>query len=263
MGFVFLVVMKEKLDTLKRLQKLMSNVDLVSFLKNYTIQNHLPFRKNRRGLLDTVYPELKKFSSIYFSHPFSFLKTANLLNAYILGGFEALEDSLSYSEKDDFISFIKNFQKTSYSLVEFYDGLTTLVKVCAHQNSINYSDLLDDKESLREIHKRVISREGFKQMEDKRWNLYVSLIKVLPEKSDYSAFFNDLFVKAAEANRVMAGYADNPDAGFEFMSPRIMGVSESIIKSRKINFAELKEGLKFFKEDYHDRVVEHVLKTYF
>ena len=263
MGFVFLVFVKEKSEVLKRLYKSFNDVDLVNFLNNYTIQNNLPFSKNRKGLLDAVYPELKKFSPLYFSQPFDFLKNVNILNAYIVGGLEVLESFLSYSEKNGFVGFVNSYQKTVPSLVEFYDDLTTLVRVYACQNSVKPSEILEDKSSLRNIHRDIISPEAFRCMEDERWDLFVSLLKVLPDESDYVEFFEDLYVKATEANRVMAGYADNFDEGVEFISPRVMGVAEDIIKSEKLCFFKLEEGLKFFKEEYHDRVVGEVLKTYF
>lgn len=255
--------MNEQLITLNRLRKSLKDIEISNFLNNYFIQNNLPFSKDRRGLLN-IYPELKQVSQIYFSNPLELLENSNNIKSYYIGGFEWLNNTISASEKQDFKNLHKDFQKATTPLIKFYDGLTSLAKIYAHHKDIKPIELLNDEKSMKEIHKKISTPQSYQNIEEKRWNLYISLIKLLPEiEETYTDFFNELSTESAEAMKPTVGYADRFDKNAEFFYPKIQDIAETLIKSKKINFSELEEGLRFFKECYHDRVVKHNLITYF
>lgn len=249
------------LESLDELGVFFDDSDCVSFFNNLSCLVNVPFSRDFKGLLG-VYPELSRFGDLYFFSPFEFLDNVNTLRDYLLSGESQFFDGF-YEERLLVDNFDRVFKENFFCVADFYNSLFSEVKGFSLENKIKPVHVLGDVEVFRYIN-RKLGVSKFKNMRESYWDIFDSLVKVLPEDvSDFKTFFDDLFVLQAEAESVMVGYASKHRSVKGFVYPRLEDRAEQLFLCKKSSGVDLSEGLRFFKSGYHDRVTSYFVVSFF
>ena len=243
------------------------------------------------GLVD-VFPDLVMPLSIYFKGPYvhlaiarSFIWTARESFSLEKNGFIEIPDvTMKLSLENDLRVLSSVTDSVSEDLVSFYDGVVNFVsnyveymektkqvrlkklvsenvdeyfdfkKKCPYDCEFHSSskDFLRSDSLMSKLFNKVSSPNDLKDLSDRSWNLFVSLLDFFPEQG-FDGYALRLFDHRSSVKKL------NNGVSLDDLIPFYV----DFVSSPKINRGDLSVSLNYFKEQHHDAWLNLKLSKYF
>ncbi|MCC7574615.1 hypothetical protein KO361_03410 [Candidatus Woesearchaeota archaeon] len=235
---------------IKKLKKYLFNLNDFYVLINHEIKDHLNLRRDEFKFRKSI-PEINDSLDFYFrGAPHVLSQTSLFLSCMRL---QSQIDLIRYGKDSEFKNELFE-EKLSSKLEEaqvltnFYDSFIFHVNEWARIESTQPLMILSNDKVIGDIYKRISSPENLEIVSEKLWGLFETAIELMPNNKlsgDYNLKFNDL-IRSHNSLFLGSFVPENiPRVSFSFDNENIL------------------EPIGWFKEGYHDKLLEYRVSKYF